>query len=328
MLELVLRPKCTALHNALRNLLFNPLRNPLRVPIFAADNRPGDDFNELSFMPEGPEIFLASQAVHAAVAGQPITLQLLHPALEARARALRNTSIVRVHARSKAMLTEFSNGVVLYSHNQLYGEWVVHAVGEALLNRQVRLVISTARHRVVLYSATDFAWLHAGRENAHPYIAKLGPEVLNEGVSAQQVALRLAQFPRRVIADALLDQHVIAGLGNYLRADILWVARIDPLCKIAALTHADLVRIGKACKQLTQRSVRQGGVTRPWAQYVAARASLAGVGTIGSRGYEAARFYAFDREDAPCWACAAPIARTTQGGRALYYCPQCQNRPA
>ena len=266
-------------------------------------------------MPEGPEIFLASRAVHAAVAQQPIQLELLHPALKAKARELRGVSIARVHARSKAMLTEFVNGVVLYSHNQLYGEWVVHTLAEALLNRQVRLVIRTAQHQVVLYSATDFAWLQSGQEHAHPYIAKLGLEVLDAAVSAQHIAERLAQFPRRVIADALLDQHVLAGLGNYLRADILFVARIDPLRKIGSLTHADLLRTGKACKLLTKRSVERGGVTRPWAHYMSTRTGL---------GFEASRFYAFDREGVPCWDCAAPIARVTQGGRGLYFCPQCQ----
>jgi endonuclease VIII len=270
-------------------------------------------------MPEGPEIFLASRAVHAAVAKQPVTLELLHPALKAKARPLQGASIARVHARSKAMLTEFSNGMVLYSHNQLYGEWVVHTLGEALLNRQVRLVIRTAQHQVVLYSATDFAWLQAGQEKAHPYIAKLGPEVLDAAVSAQHLAKRLAQFPRRVIADALLDQHVLAGLGNYLRADILFVARVAPLRKIGSLTHADLLRVGKACKLLTKRSVERGGVTRPWVQYMATRSGL---------NYEAARFYAFDREGSPCWDCAQPIVRIAHSGRGLFFCPKCQCQSA
>ncbi len=267
-------------------------------------------------MPEGPEIFLAARAVHDAVAQQPCTLELSYPPLAAKARSLRGVKVARVHARSKAMLTEFANGVVLYSHNQLYGEWVVHATGEPLLKKQVRLIITTARHQAVLYSATDFAWLQAGQEHAHSYIAKLGPEVLSADVSAAHIASRLAQFPRRVIADALLDQHVLAGLGNYLRADILLVARINPLLKISALSPAELMRIAKASKTLTQRSIKQAGVVRPWAHYLAARKAGAD--------YEAARFYAFDREGAPCWQCSTPIARITQGGRGLFFCPACQ----
>jgi endonuclease VIII len=267
-------------------------------------------------MPEGPEIFLAARAVHAAVAQQPVAVAWHHPQLKPRARSLRGVPIVRVHARSKAMLTEFANGAVLYSHNQLYGEWVVHAANQPLLAKQIRLVISTPQHRVVLYSATDFAWLRAGQEHLHPYIAKLGPEVLDTSVTAAQIAQRLALFPRRVIADALLDQHVIAGLGNYLRADILLAAQINPLRKIATLSAAELARVAKACKTLTQRSVQRAGVVRPWAQYLVAR--KAGLG------YESARFYAFDREGEPCWQCQTPIVRVAQGGRGLFYCPTCQ----
>ncbi len=267
-------------------------------------------------MPEGPEIFLAARAVHAAVAQQPVAVAWHHPQLKPRARSLRGVPIVRVHARSKAMLTEFANGAVLYSHNQLYGEWVVHAAHQPLLAKQIRLVISTAQHRVVLYSATDFAWLKAGQEHLHPYIAKLGPEVLDSQVTAAQIAKRLALFPRRVIADALLDQHVVAGLGNYLRADILLTSQINPLRKIATLSDAELARIAKACKTLTQRSVQRNGVVRPWMQYQAARKA--------GQGYEAARFYAFDREGEPCWQCGAPIVRVAQGGRGLFYCPTCQ----
>ena len=267
-------------------------------------------------MPEGPEIFLAARTVHEAVAEQPCTVKLLYPQIAAKTRSLRGVQIRCVHARSKAMLTEFENGAVLYSHNQLYGEWVVHAAGEPLLKKQARLIITTAKHQAVLYSASDFAWLRAGKEDAHPYIAKLGPEVLSEEVSAAQIASRLAQFPRRVIADALLDQHVLAGLGNYLRADILLVARINPLQKIASLSPKELLRIGKASKTLTQRSVQKQGVVRPWAHYASSRKAGAD--------YEAARFYAFDREGEPCWECSTPIARITLSGRGLFYCSKCQ----
>ena len=69
-------------------------------------------------MPEGPEIYRAAGQVHAAVAGRAIELTLLHPTLAARSRTLKRATITRVHARSKALLTEFSNGAVLYSDCQ------------------------------------------------------------------------------------------------------------------------------------------------------------------------------------------------------------------
>ena len=267
-------------------------------------------------MPEGPEIYLAARQVHAAVASQPIELTLLHPTLAARRKALKHTTITRVHARSKAMLTEFSNGAVLYSHNQLYGEWRIHKAGEALLARQQRLIITTASRRVVLYSATDFAWLRAGQEQVHPYIAKLGPEVLGDGVMPAVLAKRLAGFARRNLATALLDQSVLAGLGNYLRADILFVARLSPQLRVGDLSAAQLKHLAKVIYQLTWRSVRHDGVLLPAADYKKLRAS--------GDDYEAARFYVFDREGLPCRICATPIVRSDMGGRGVFFCPICQ----
>lgn len=82
------------------------------------------------------------------------------------------------------------------------------------------------------------------------------------------------------------------------------------------LSPAQLLRIGKLSKTLTQRSVQRAGVVRPWAQCWAA--SKAGAD------YEDARFYAFDRQGKPCWECATPIVRAARGGRGLFYGPQCQ----
>ena len=270
-------------------------------------------------MPEGPEIYRAARAVHQAVAGQPAALTLLHPALQARSRALVQASVVRVQARSKAMLTEFSTGDVLYSHNQLYGEWRVHTAHEPLLKRQQRLVISTATHRVVLYSATDLTWLRTGQEHEHPYIARLGAEVLAENCTPARLARRLAAFPRRRLADALLDQQVIAGLGNYLRADILFVAGLWPWRRLGDLLPAELSRLARTIHRLTWRSVRSDGVLLPAADYRALRRQ--------GQDYEAARFFVFDREGLPCRVCAQPIARTDLGGRGVFFCPTCQPAP-
>jgi len=276
-------------------------------------------------MPEGPEIFRAARALEQAVANQPIRLVLSYPKLRSRAQALVQVPIVRVRARSKAMLTEFADGTVLYSHNQLYGEWRIHAHDEPLVARQVRLSIETANARAVLYSATDFAWLRAGGEDRHPYIAKLGPEALSGEVTAKMLAMRLAEFPRRIVADALLDQNVIAGLGNYLRADILFVAGVDPHTRIAQLAPAALLRIANACKKLTARSVKQSGVVRPLAEYIASYQDKANHQERDGGSYEASRFYVYNREGKACWTCGTKIRRVTLSGRGLFFCEACQS---
>jgi len=276
-------------------------------------------------MPEGPEIFRAARALHQAVANQPIRLVLSYPKLRSRATVLAEVPIVRVRSRSKAILTEFADGTVLYSHNQLYGEWRVHTRDAPFAARQVRLRIETANARAVLYSATDFSWLRAGQEHQHPYLAKLGPEVLNGEVTAKMLATRLAEFPRRVVAAALLDQNVIAGLGNYLRADILFVAGVDPRVQIGQLAPAALLRIANACKKLSARSVHQCGVVRPLAEYIASLQDKSNHQARDGDAYQASRFYVYNREGKPCWTCGTKIQRVTQGGRGLFLCEVCQH---
>ena len=168
----------------------------------------------------------------------------------------------------------------------------------------------------MLYSATDFAWLRAGHEHLHPYIARLGPEVLDDGMTPAVLAKRLAGFPRRNLATALLDQGVLAGLGNYLRADILFVARLSPQLRVGDLSTTQLNNLASVAHRLTWRSVRHDGVLMPTADYKRLRAQ--------GDSYEAARFYVFDREGLPCRVCTTPIARINLGGRGIFFCPACQ----
>jgi endonuclease-8 len=267
-------------------------------------------------MPEGPEIRRAAQAVHRGIAGQPLRMTLAHPALAPMTRALRGATVEAVSSRSKAMLTRFSTGDVLYSHNQLYGQWVVDRPDEPLRSRAIRLVLETSAQRAVLYSATDFAWLRHGEEDAHPYIAKLGPEVLDDATTVRDIAARLAQFPRRRIADALLDQQVLAGLGNYLRSEIAFVAKLNPWRRLGDLSDAERHRLAKATHDITHRSFRTDGVCVPNASYRAQRQQGAS--------FEAARFFVFDRAQQPCRECGATIERATLGGRKLFVCVACQ----
>lgn len=268
-------------------------------------------------MPEGPEIRRAAQAVQRGIAGQPLRLTLAHPALAPMERALRGAIVESVSARSKAMLTRFSTGDVLYSHNQLYGEWVVDRPDEPLRARAIRLVLEAPAQRAVLYSATDFAWLRHGEEDAHPYIAKLGPEVLDEATSVRDIAARLAQFPRRRIAEALLDQQVLAGLGNYLRSEIAFVAKLNPWRRLGELGDTERHRLARVVHDITHRSFRTDGVCVPMALYRAQRQQGAD--------FESARFFVFDRAQQPCRECGAAIERATLGGRKLFVCVACQD---
>ena len=140
--------------------------------------------------------------------------------------------VKRVRPRGKALLTELSD-LAIYSHNQLYGRWFVVERGEELqTGRQLRLALHTRRHACLLYSASDIEVLRAGDVESHSFISKLGPDVLDEATTDQTIATRYAepQFQGRQLGSLLLDQGFLAGLGNYLRSEILFCARASIPC--------------------------------------------------------------------------------------------------
>ncbi|MBS1204234.1 MAG: endonuclease [Proteobacteria bacterium] len=170
-------------------------------------------------MPEGPEIRRAADMLEAAVQGKTLTdVWFALPQLTDFAPALVGQRIEQIETRGKAMLTHFSGGLTLYSHNQLYGVWRVVNAGETpQTNRVLRVKLQTADKAILLYSASDIAMLTAEQLARHPFLQRLGPDVLNMTLTAEQVKERLLspRFRHRRFAGLLLDQAFLAGLGNF-----------------------------------------------------------------------------------------------------------------
>ena len=144
-------------------------------------------------MPEGPEIQLAADEVAAAIAGRPTTaVSFAFDVLKQYETRLSGVVVTAVQARGKAMVTRFANGWNIYSHNQLYGKWVVcDAYDFPDTNRQLRLAIHNEAKSALLYSASDIAVLQDHELESHPFLAKLGPDLLDSAVTISQVSERL-----------------------------------------------------------------------------------------------------------------------------------------
>ncbi|MEC7280960.1 MAG: DNA-formamidopyrimidine glycosylase family protein, partial [Verrucomicrobiota bacterium] len=132
-------------------------------------------------MPEGPEIKQIADELATALVGQKLTeVFFAFDHLKPWESVLCGRKVKRVRPRGKALLTEFRD-LAIYSHNQLYGRWFVVKRGEELqTNRQLRLALHTRRHACLLYSASDIEILNARAVESHPFISKLGPDVLDE----------------------------------------------------------------------------------------------------------------------------------------------------
>ncbi|MFT8211524.1 MAG: endonuclease VIII [Symbiopectobacterium sp.] len=261
-------------------------------------------------MPEGPEIRRAADALAAAVLDEPLTrVWFAFPALKPYETELTGQVIEKLETRGKALLTYFSNGHILYSHNQLYGVWrVVDAGVTPETKRDLRVRLETQQRAILLYSASDIAMLTADALATHPFLQRIGPDVLDMCVTPQQVQARLlSERFRRRLSGLLLDQAFLAGLGNYLRAEILWQAALSPQHSAATLDE-------------TQRTVLSDALL------AVPRLSYHTRGAVDENHHHGAlfRFKVFDREGEPCERCGHPIERTMLSSRPFFWCPYCQ----
>jgi endonuclease-8 len=272
-------------------------------------------------MPEGPEIRREADAIDAALAGRVLRrVEYRVPGLIAKGRRLRGVEVVRAHARGKAMLIEFANGLTHYSHNQLYGKWrVMPATRDPERGRRIlRVVLGNEDAMAVLYSATRIELLPTRELDRHPFLARLGPDVLDPGTTPAAVARRLADpgRARSSLGALLLDQTFIAGIGNYLRSDILFAAGLTHAVRAGDLAPAARRKLATSIVAVSRRSYETGGITNTAANV--RRLDAAGV----KRG--ALRFRAYGRAGKPCWDCGGRIRRVEANGRALFFCAQCQ----
>jgi len=274
-------------------------------------------------MPEGPEVWREAAAIARVVEGEPIVrIEFAWPAVAQHARSLTGARIDRVQPRGKALTLAFSTGFSLVTHNQLYGKWVVRKSAPLTHRRALRVLIETQSGVAMLYSATDIHWLPTSEADAHPYIARLGPDALDTRTTVADVRARLGdrRFRQRSLAALLLDQGFVAGLGNYLRSDILFFARVQATLKPAQCTEHELDALAHAIVEMPRQSFRTRGVTNDQAL---AR-------DLKRDGWPFARYrhWVFDREDEACHVCATRIARSSVGGRNVFYCPTCQRTAA
>jgi formamidopyrimidine-DNA glycosylase len=258
-------------------------------------------------MPELPEVDRAARMLARAAVGVRIRrARVLHPSVgrrlsRARLARLAGRSIVRVERQGKHQLVHLDDGSVLHVHFRMTGDWEMSAPG-ATLPRFARFVLELDNDaRVVLADPRALAvvdLLAAGSSLA----TMLGPDAMAPAFDAEH--LRRALATRRIaIKPALLDQRVVAGIGNIYAAEALWRAKIDPRVPAASIGPRDAVRLVRAIRDVLSHFSDDGD---------------------SSTSSRSPRFAVYDREGKPCRRCRTPIARIVQAGRSTYWCPGCQ----
>lgn len=261
-------------------------------------------------MPEGPEIRRAADQL-AVILKQPLTqVWFAFPALKPYESRLTGQDVLAIETRGKALLIHFTCGLTMYSHNQLYGVWKVVQAGETpQTRRDLRVRLENKDWAILLYSASDIEIWQTADIEQHPFLQRIGPDVLNTALTTEQVTSRLLDkvFRRRQLGALLLDQRFLAGLGNYLRAEILWASYLSPSHRPESLTSEQITLLSDQLLAIPRLSYQ----TR---------------GTMDDSVHHGAlfQFKVFDREGKPCERCHAPILRNMVTSRPFFYCPVCQ----
>jgi len=271
-------------------------------------------------MPEGPEIRRAADRIAEAIAGRRAdAVRFGLERLRVHEAELSGRTVESVEPRGKALLTRFEGGRVLYSHNQLYGKWYVCKPGRPpRTNRTLRVAIETEERWALLYSASEIEVLDESELGGQPFLARIGPDVLAPDTTPKRLRARLRdkRFQGRALGGLLLDQGFVAGLGNYLRSEILFFTGLRPEARPKDLDDGQIAALARAIREVTRRSYRTAGLTE-LADFVK-RAKDAGE---PRRQY---RHAVFARAGRRCRRCQTVIRKVDVGSRRLYLCPVCQ----
>ncbi len=271
-------------------------------------------------MPEGPEIRRAVDKIANAVEGQrTVHVGFGQERLAHYGPLLTGLRVVSVQPRGKAVVTFFEDNFAVYSHNQLYGRWtIVGADKDPASTRQLRFEIRTQKKRALLYSASEIDVLEHAAVDFHPYIQKLGPDPLAVDASVDAILRHLddKRFSNRPLGTLLLDQAFVAGIGNYLRSEVLFLAELGPHQKLKDLSMPQKRTLARHLFEVPRQSYETGGVTN----------DLERVAAMKERGLSrrAYRHHVFGRSGQRCYRCGEKIVREEAAGRRVYICSGCQ----
>lgn len=275
-------------------------------------------------MPEGDTIFRAARTLHRALAGHVVTrFESAYPTLT---KVNDDTPVVgrtleRVESRGKHVLMHFSGELVLRTHMRMSGSWHIYRPEEKWKRpvRDARIVVATANFVAVGFTIPIAEFETAHTLERHEALGSLGADLLAaEPADAAEMIRRLRMHGDEEIADVLLNQRVLAGIGNVFKSETLFVARVNPFGHVADLSDETLRKLVDTGRALLNANVRPSS-TEGIVTYFGLRQAM-------RRADPSERLWVYGRGGKPCRRCATPIAWKRQGpyARSTYWCPRCQ----
>jgi endonuclease-8 len=261
-------------------------------------------------MPEGDTVWNTARAIERAITGEVLTRSDFRVPQLATTN-LAGWTVASSGSRGKHLLLRLARDDerrTLHSHLRMDGAWRTYAPGERWTGRPahlIRVVLTTARSVAVGYHLHELALIPTAEEES--YLSYLGPDLLGDDWDPEEAVRRIAGKPDRTIAEALLDQRNLAGVGNLYKAETLFLRGLWPWTPVARV--ADLAGTVTLAQKLVASNKGR------WTQT-----------TTGSlrRGETS---YVYGRRAQPCRRCGTAIRKAEQDERVTYWCPRCQPEP-
>jgi endonuclease-8 len=274
-------------------------------------------------MPEGDTIFRAARALNRALAGRTVTrFESVFPHLTRvdHDQPLRGRIVERVESRGKHLLMWLSGGLVLRTHMRMNGSWHLYRPGERWQRprHEMRIVIGTPTFEAIAFSVPVAEFLPAGDVERHGELRELGPDPLSDAFVGDEAVARLAARGDMEVAEALLDQRAIAGIGNIYKSETLFVCGVHPFTPVGELEPETIARLVATAATLLRANVAEesgSGIV-----------TYAGPRRTTGRADPSARLWVYGRGGKPCRRCGTPVSRQKQGvhARSTYWCDRCQ----
>jgi endonuclease-8 len=276
-------------------------------------------------VPEGDTIFRAARTLNRALAGH-IVLEFssMFPALNRvhDDTPLTGRTVERIRSAGKHILMEFSGGLVLRTHMRMNGSWHIYRRGEQWQRprRDMRIVIATETFEAVGFNIPIAEMISASNLHRHNELRKLGPDLLAEDIDEAEAVARIRARPAMPVADALLNQRVLAGIGNVYKSEVLFACRVNPFTRVANLDEATLGAIVTTARRFLRVNVSE---TLPL------MTTYTGFRKTTKRDDPGERLWVYGRARLPCRRCGTPISISKKGddARLTYWCTQCQPSP-
>jgi endonuclease VIII len=275
-------------------------------------------------MPEGDTIYRAARTLNAALAGQVVTrfeTGLAPLAARDRGEPIAGRTVGRVAAAGKHLLMSLSGGLVLRTHMRMNGSWHIYRPGERwqMPPRAMRILIETADWVAVAFNVQAAEFVREDALSRHRPVATLGPDLLGDFDPAQ--ALKRIRLRSRAVHDVLLDQRVMAGIGNVYKSEILFLQHLHPDTLASHVSDEQWLALMDTARKLLRANVAES--SGPGIE------TYRGLRRTTGRMKATDRLWVYSRGGKPCRTCGTAIASRKDGddARVTYWCPVCQPSP-